>query len=385
MPDTALETRIEHASAPFGEVAAANMRTIAVTIHDIDDILHKTPGCPVTLSSLQRLIHAQASLHRTSAVENLRSLRKMLESRGSTLRGFVLHGDGIGPIAYAVYFPMIDHRGDRAAYCEDFFIAESMRGHGVADILFYELARKVMDEGATKLQWATDKRNEPVHGFVTKHLHAKHPDIITIAASDLLKESSRASELLRTHWNAKDYITRPLTPEDSQLPNKVQLSRNIIRATGDLSFRGFVTFRKGDPSRPVAITPGWTHLSTFRLREGIHLEHPSCQANFDPDALVASIAIAARKYIHSKGLSYLRWHVPESDDPVRTVLREKLILPIDSMLGDEDSQLIVYELTNGALTALAQTPVKPIVEIPNSSPIGTSARRVISTQHPANI
>lgn len=365
----ALPTPLPEAGVLFQGAANPAMRHIRISTHDIHDILRGVAGCPVTLNGLQRLIHSQAALHRAHAKEDLPGLKAMLTSRGSTLRGFVLNAEGNGPVAYAVYYPMIDGQGERVAYCEDFFIMEAYRGHGVSAILFHELAKRVMDEGAVKLQWATDKRNGPVHKFVKKNLGATHPDIITIAANDLLDINTPASKSLTAAWEGKEYKTRLITTEDSNLVRILGISSNIIRNTGDLSFRGFVTTLRGK-SDPVAITPGWTHLSTFRLKEGIHLEQPVF-ANGHPHAkIVASIAQAARKHVQGNDLDYFRWHIQETDGPMRAILHDQLRLPIDSMLSTPESELIVYNLTNGALTKLAKEDPDRVLHIDPSSPIG---------------
>ncbi len=355
----------------FQRVSQPTVRDIQITTHEINDILRGVAGCPVTLVGLQRLIHAQAALHRAHADEDLDGLKSMLKSRGSTLRGFVLHAAGVGPVAYAVYFPMIDGQGERVAYCEDFFINEAFRGHGVANILFHQLAKKVMDEGAEKLQWATDKRNGPVHTFVQGKLGATHPDIITIAANELLDETKPASLRLTEAWNGKEYKTRLLTPEDSNLVRELGISPNIIRLTGDLSFRGFVTTLRNKPD-PVAITPGWTHLSTFRLKEGIHLEQPVFANGHPTSKIVASVAQAARQHVQRNRLDYFRWHIKESEGPMRAILHDQLQLPIDSMLGNPESELIVYNLTNGALRKLATEVPDHVLHISTASPIGGS-------------
>ena len=351
---------------PFDKATQANDRQIPVTTYNIHDILRGDESCPVTLGTFQFLVRSQAALHMASAVDNQDRLKTLLKNRGNTLRGFVLHGEGVGPVAYAVYYPMIDSNGSRVAYCEDFFIVESFRKYGAAKILFHELAKRTMQDNAEYLQWATDRRNQPVHGFVQNKLGARHPDVITIAASALIKNKVN----LRGDWNEKDFVTRPLKAEDVNLPERLGLSPNIIRNTGDLPFKGFVTFSRSKTNEPIAITPGWTHLSTFQLKEGVHLEQPVFAEGVNKEAVMQSVITATRKHIDSNKLAYFRWHVTGSDKDMRDVLCDKLGLEVDSMVGTPESELVVYTLTNGSLKALADKEPCRVLVVPTNDPIG---------------
>ena len=372
---------VPETAASFQGATAEKMREITIKTYDIRDIPHRDRHCPVKLDELQFLIHSQASLHRTKAVHNLRLLKKLLESRGSTLRGFVLYAENIGPVAYSVYYPMINEKGFRRAYCEDFFITESFRNYGVSKILFHRLAKHVIDAGAGELQWSTDKRNYPVHAFVKEKLGATHPNIITISATSLLDPKSPLTASLTHQWNEKDFITRPLNSEDVNLPELLGLHPDMVRNTGDLSFIGFVTFEKRK-SRPIAITPGWIHTSTFQLKHGLHLEPPVFAPDADKEKIIYSVIAASRKYAAANQLPYFRWHINEKDPDMTNLLQNKLKLPKDSMLGTPESELVVYHLKNGALKQLAAEEPEQVIWIPASAPIGTPKERSYSNTDP---
>lgn len=364
----------------FSKASDASARVINIKTYNIHDILSGDPECPVTIGTLQFLIRSQAALHMAHAKENQGKLKELLKKRGNTLRGFVLYADQIGPVAYAIYYPMIDNKGARVAYCEDFFIVESYRKYGIAKILFHELAQRTMQDNAEYLQWATDARNTPVIGFIENKLGAKHPDVITISATELLENNSTAARnhsALTKSWDSKELVTRPLKAEDVNLPERLGLSPNIIRNTGDLPFKGFVTYEKSKPNAPLAITPGWTHFSTFQLREGLHLEQPvfTVEKDADKKQIVHSIITAAKKYAEASRYAYFRWHISESEPTMHSILTEDLGLHKDSMLGNNASELTVYSLTNGALNKLASTNPDRTIRISTADPIGTGGMR----------
>ncbi len=338
-----------------------------IKTYDIHDIRRGKCG-PITLDTLAFLIKSQATLHRASAIMNVKKLDELLQKQSNQMRGFVLCTEANDPVAYAIYYPMIDHKGDRIAYCEDFFIVESYRGYGAAGILFHELAVRTTKEHATALQWATDGRNHPVHNYVQK-LGAVHPPIITISATKLLNTPGSLSSL-KPEWDRKKFDTYEFTDADWTKPFNLP---DIVRKTGDMSFfRGFVTFEKGNPNDPVALTPGWIHTSTFQLTQGIHLEQPVFLDGYaQKENVLHSLIDAAQKFAKTNKLTYFRWHAGENDPLMKSVLMDTLGLPIDSMLpGQPESNLIVYTLSNGALTALAQNNPSRTLLIPANDPIG---------------
>lgn len=351
-----------------------------ISTHDIKEISANGNGTkpPVTPTGLQRLILSQAALHRAKAVENLAKLKTTLKKDGNLIQGFILHSEGIGSVGYAIFYPMISGQGEPMAYCEDFFVVESFRGHGVAKILFHELAKRTLSTGATKLQWATDKRNIPVHRYVERRLGAHHPDIITISATELLNPGSLPSMSMLSTWNRKELDTRPLTVKD--LPAIIQFGLNpgMITDKRGLPFRGFITTLKDAPKAVVAITPGWTHFSTFRLQKGIHLESITVADRYKNsiplDGIISSIASAAQRYAEIEGRAHFRWHIRDVDGPMKNTLMGRLGLKVDNMVGDKASDLIVYNLENGNLIKLADDSPDLTLRIRRDHPVGTNSR-----------
>lgn len=352
---------------------------INVKTYDIHEILQG--DCPVTLSSLQYLIRCQASLHRAAEInDDPRRLREVLTKQQNTVRGFVLYGEGQGPMAYAIYYPAIDGNGEKVAYCEDFLIVEAYRGHGVARILFHELAKRTLDDGAKHLLWATDKRNSPVHDYVQGKLGAKHPNIITIAATDLLNSNNAAVLALKEGWASGNYATYPIKPNNIRHIQSIGLSPDLIRQTGDLEFKGFITFEKGTAGKVAAVVPGWPHFSTFQLKQGLHLEHPvfaEGMTDSQKQQIVLSVIDAAAKHANRQSYPYLRWHIAENEpgNVMNNLLQTRFGLQRDSMLGTPDSELIVYTLTNGNLEALAKRVPDRQLVISGTAPIGTRGVR----------
>jgi hypothetical protein len=337
----------------------------SIKTYDIHDI--RRGKCPVNLSKLMFLIESQASLHGTTSALNVTKLDELLQKQVNQMRGFVLCTEKDAPVAYAIYYPMIDHKGERIAYCEDFFIVEAYRGYGAAGILFHELAARTMKEDATALQWATDGRNIPVHKYVKK-LGAEHPEIITISANKLLTAPDIVSKL-KPEWDKENFITVEHTDVDwhkhFNLPN-------IVRKTGDMSFRGFATFEKSNRHDPVALTMGWIHTSTFQLNQGLHLEQPVFINGYaHKENVIHSVIDASQRYAKTNKLGYFRWHIGEKDSLMRGILIDTLGLPVDRMLPDQpQSNLIVYTLSNGALKALANANPPRTLLIPANAPIG---------------
>ncbi len=364
-------------TADTQSVRTNSFREIKINTYNIHDILHGDGSCPVTLGTLQHLIRSQASLHMADIVDDQKRLKNLLDSRINSIRGFVMHAEGVGPVAYSIYYPMIDRKGQRVAYCEDFFIVESFRGYGVAKLLFHELAKRTRDDNAEYLQWSTDKRNNPVHSFVTK-LGAKHPNIVTIAASDLLGDRPTPKTMLTEGWSQANFVTRALEPNDMHELPKVGLEEKFIRNTGDMKFKGFITHERGT-GRVVAVTPGWIHTSTFQLKEGIHLEDPVfADVDETQKAAVLLSVIEATKHMagpkEKPRYNYLRWHVTEDNSFMNEVLQNKYDLPRDSMLGTPESELIVYTLENGELKKLANNVPDMVIRVSNTDPIGNSRR-----------
>lgn len=353
------------------------------TLVDLHDIVSDREKRELLLPVLDKIISSQANLHFAEYFGDKEQLQQNIEMRGNTFRGFLVYAKSRLPIAYAVYYPMIDSEGKRAAYCEDAHVVENFRSHGVAKIVFQELAKRILEEGCEYLQWATDRRNIPFQKFAEK-IGAKHTDIITLLGDSLLKSADLEENQLKKGWAKGNFVTREIKPNDVNLMKGLNVEPNIIRNTGDMTFKGFITFKKNDLKTPVAITPGWQHLSTFKVMPGIYLEHPTFAKHLsktEKSQAIFSMVSFMQEYAtsHEKPMEYLRWHVNSKDEELKEILQGKLKLPVDCMLGPDifESEMLVYKLSNGSLQKLkedAEMNSDQILHIPRGTPIGPAIR-----------
>lgn len=353
--------------SPDSSSAKGSVKEIAVTTYNLHDILKGNAG-KVTIDTLQYLVKSQAHLHHVEPLENKEKLRRILRTRESTIRGFVLNAEGLGPVGYAIYYPAIDQQGRKVAYCEDFFIAEYARGYGVVNILFHELAKRTLDDGCNYLMWSTDKRNKSVHAIAKNKLKAVHPDQVTIDASTIIDAPA-----LMPAWNkATGLVTRPIQSNDVNLVGAVGInSTDLIRHAGELPFKGFITLDTENGNAPVAVTPGWLRFSTFQLYHHFHLEQPTVSPNTErnQESILRSVIHGAASFAHSKRHKKLLWHaVPGTK--LADLLSGDLKLPADSMAGTPESELLVYTLSNGSLKALAESTPRRSIVIKSDDPIG---------------
>lgn len=364
-------------------VPPGSARRVHINTYNLHEILAEK--APITANDLQYLIQCQATLHHATAQNDSYKLKELLKNQAHSIRGFVLATDLGAPVAYAIYYPMIDKDGQRVAYCEDFFIVESYRGTGVAKILFHELAKRTLEENAEYLIWATDKRNTPVHDFVQNKLGAKRENITTLDVGPIVEKAAIPS--IKEEWKKVAFESRPIKSNDIDLLAHHKFPPKLIREIGDIDFKGMLTFNKQDDSLR-AITLGWTHTSTFRQSHGLHFEEPifvngnidpDNKIQFDPEAMkgyVESIALAAEKMMAKKrdNLTHVRWHVI-TDAPLHKHLAGEFGSKVDTMLDTEESELIVYSLTNGSLTRLADNAPSRDIFISNTAPIGFKPAR----------
>jgi len=239
--------------------------------------------------------------------------------------------------------------------------------------VYHVLARRCSEEGAQFLQWSTDKRNFPFQGFSRK-IGATRPATKTLIANDFLAEDYVPQQpSLRQAWDNTNFVTLPIEGKHVNM-TKQFVTPDIIRRTGDLDFRGFITFRADDLRHPVALTPGWPHMSTFKLKHGLVLENPSFSEDSgltdqDKVAIILSCAKAAKTYAAANEYSYLKWHVKDDGEAPSRVLQGEISLPIDTMVGTVESEMEIYNLRNGKLRELAKNK-KNGVEIPVTTAIG---------------
>lgn len=367
---SARDARNNHTYANRNEAKPLEVKT-----YDIHDILRGAGTTPLRVGDLIWLVANQARLHGCDSVRDESTLADYMMKHGSTFRGFVLHAEGKTPVAYALYYQTVDEKGKKVAYCEDFFINESFRNQGVAKILFQELASRTINDGCSYLQWATDGRNQQVIDFVTRKLEAKTPEQIgkiTISASELLDKEHRQHLFshVRGEHKKSPYETRPITPNDLPDLYKVGLGPEIINETGALPFKGYITHLKNKPSEVLAITPGWIHFSTFQLKEGLHLEHPSFAQGLSDDvktdvmlSVLETSATFRKRNQSVPHNNHVRWHIFQNDAFMTDLLQNKLGLGVDTMTDDPSSRLHVFQLENGHLHKIAtETPKREVYD-----------------------
>jgi GNAT superfamily N-acetyltransferase len=86
---------------------------------------------------------------------------------GPTPRAFCDIAEAGGePIGFALWFYNYStFRGRAGIYLEDLFVRPDARGHGAGKALLKRLARRCVDEGLGRLEWAVLDWNAPAIGF----------------------------------------------------------------------------------------------------------------------------------------------------------------------------------------------------------------------------
>ena len=236
-----------------------------VAVHDIHALGKEDTDSPLTLKDLSYLLAAEAAFY-TVRYEggDLKRLSKLLQESNNTIRGFIISWDHV-PAAFAIYSPMISPKG-RGASVENLFITESFRNHGLGKLLSHELASRAINDGADYLEWSTDKRNEPVHGYARSVLKGRRASVLNIDANKLLDPDMPSRLAAKNGWSEANLTTRCIKPNDGPMLEKLGLSPLLIRHSGDLPFIGFITFEKGQLQEPLAVTLGWRHNHTKKIR-----------------------------------------------------------------------------------------------------------------------
>lgn len=342
-----------------------------VDLHDLTDDGHRTNLLPV----LDFFIRSQAALHHADYHGNQASLADNLQRRGNTFRGIVVYSKTNLPIAYSVYYPMVNGRGERGNYIEDAYVTESFRNNGVMESVFHELATRCVDEGAQFLQWSTDKRNLPFHRFSNK-MGAFQSGVVTLDLTEILNKKYEPTSNLKAAWENTKFVSIPIVGQHVNKMKALGITPDIIRKTGDIDFKGFITFRADNMTCPVAVTPGWPHMSTFKQRHGLYLEQTTFSLNEnlsddDKKSIILSSARAAKDYAEQHDYSYFKWHVQNDETIQIKVIKDELGFDVDTMVASSDSEMLVYTLTNGKLVALSKEDGRKVLLIPTDAPIGS--------------
>lgn len=341
-----------------------------VDLHDLTDVNYRQKLLPI----LDYFIRSQAALHHAEYLGNVTSLEDNIQRRGNTFRGIVIYSKEQLPVAYAVYYPMVNGLGERGNYIEDAYVAESFRGHKVMESVYHELAKRCVDEGAQFLQWSTDRRNAPFHGF-SKKMGAYQAGISTLVADELLDENYTPPIDLKAAWEQTQFVSVPVVGNHVNKMKALGVTPDIIRKTGDIDFKGFITFRANDMTTPIAVTPGWPHMSTFKQKHGLYLEQtkfpaPDLLNDDEKHAIILSAAKAARDYAAQNDFSYFKWHVMDNQDTQMDLLRDQMGFSVDTMVDTKESEMVVYTLTNGKLMALAAEEDRTTLLLPVNGHIG---------------
>jgi hypothetical protein len=312
------------------------------------------------LPVLNNLIMNQAGLHMRDYNGNPQLLEAAIRRKGNTLKGFIVFTNNQTPVAYAVYYPAIDNNGQRKLYVEDGYVAESYRRYGIMSMVFNRLARSAQNENASYLEWTTDGRNAAFMKFAEK-IGAIKPNILSLDGDNLLNEK------LDVEFSSA--YARPIVARDISYIEQLGLPASLIRENGDINFKGFICFADEQEQVPLAVVPGWEHLSTFRLEQGIHLEHPTFQKDIDPigkEGALRAIIKALQDYReeNKESVSYIRWHVDGDDTAFITSLQNNHGLTHDKMLDDVSSSIMhVYRLSNGNMKAMAELGIPNHIDI----------------------
>ncbi len=368
----------ESAKRVKGFLKAQPVESVVFHVHNIQDIIQGVNDLPhsVNINSLNTLIENQASLHRSEYRGAPSTLKRKLDKKGNFIRGFVVYAENMGLAGYSIYYPMINHKGQRASYNEDFFVAESFRGlgrnndgHNVAKIMHHELCKRTKEEGGNILLWATDNRNVPMQKYATK-MGATEPNLMTYNMKSIL-----GAEKSEIDDGKSIYKARRIRPNDIDLIERLGVSPDMIRQNGDLPFKGYIVQNGGAGiDNIVAIVPGWEYFSTFSLTEGITLEPPiitdAYKDTVDKYELSKSLVFA----IQESKTKNAKLHINPEDQELLSIWTERFGFAQDSMVGTQESILSNYAFKNGTLLEHAETEPRMTLTIPNDTPVGMRPR-----------
>ena len=130
-------------------------------------ILTIRPAAPADASLIHGFIRELAAyerlLHEVAASEA--DLAAMLFTDRPRAFCDIAEQDG-APVGFALWFYNVStFTGRQGIYLEDLYVRPEARGRGAGKSLLAALARRCVDEGLTRLEWAVLNWNTPAMGF----------------------------------------------------------------------------------------------------------------------------------------------------------------------------------------------------------------------------
>lgn len=358
------------------------------TLQDVKD--GKTP---CTITDIESLLIGQAQTHKSRYTGDAKRLVSILDRNNTALKGIVLFSERHGAIALATLFTGFHKDGLRKFDAEDLFVASDFRNHGVFRVLLHEVAKYVIDNGGTHLQWETMSNNFKMQEVI-KHYGAVKPDVATFDATPLLRRDFTAPSVVKEIYSQNSLSTSLISSKHESDIREIGINPQIIWARGDLPFSGFITHDISDREKPkvVAVTAAWPRVGTFDLTDSIVLEHTQ-KINIEAEsfeervkrtaAIVSSVIDTLRetsaKLEKTRGnvhcMDSAKWIVNrgKGEDLTATykVLSEYFGLAQETLGGGDREQWV---LKNGKLMERAEAKVERIMRIPADKQIGEPIR-----------
>jgi len=118
---------------------------------------------PLLLTLIRGLADYERLSDRVSATEE--NLRASLFGERPYAEAVIAY-DGNRPVGYAIYFfTYSSFQGLPGLYLEDLFVHPDSRGSGIGRRLLAFLARKAVERGCCRIEWAVLNWNKPAIGF----------------------------------------------------------------------------------------------------------------------------------------------------------------------------------------------------------------------------
>lgn len=121
---------------------------------------------PLILAFIRELAEYERALERVTATEEI--LRTTLFGSEQSVECVIAY-DGDAPVAFAIYFFIYSSfSASPNLYLEDIFVRPAWRGSGMGRQLFAFLARRAVERGCQRMEWAVLNWNAPAIAFYEK-------------------------------------------------------------------------------------------------------------------------------------------------------------------------------------------------------------------------